>query len=70
MSEEKKPRKLEEIQREYQELCTRAGHIQYQVHALSTDLELVNKTLREVNLEAFSAQKAEADAKAAAEGAS
>lgn len=63
-------RTVKEIQHQYAELCTRAGHIQYQIHALSRDLDLVNDTLREINLEAFEAQKVEDEAKKSEESSS
>lgn len=63
MSEAKKERSLPEIQTQYAELCTRAGHIQYQISALSKDLDLVNEELRKINLEAYESKKAEDAAK-------
>lgn len=62
MSENKK-RSIPEIQAEYQNLALRAGHIQYQIVTMQGDLELLNKSLRDLNLEA-AAVKAEEDAKA------
>lgn len=62
MSEEKKSRSLQEIQSDYQNLCVKAGHIQYQISVMSEDLALVNKTLKDLNFEGAAAQ-----AKAAAE---
>lgn len=59
MSENKKERSLAEIQTQYAELCTRAGHIQYQISALSKDLDLVNEELRKINLEAYESKKTE-----------
>lgn len=56
MAEEKPKRTVAEIQQEYGQLCTRAGHVQYQLHAHSKDLELINQTLRDLNFEAASAQ--------------
>lgn len=56
MNEEKKSRSLEEIQQEYQNLCLKAGHLQYQISAISKDLELVNGQLREINFEAAAVQ--------------
>ncbi len=47
-----KERKVEDIQSEYGQLCTKAGHLQYQIYALSKDLALVNEQLRELNFEA------------------
>lgn len=62
MSEEKKPRTIADIQAEYQNLCTKAGHLQYQIHALDLDLKVVNDALRDLNLEASSLQKANDEA--------
>lgn len=66
MSEVKK-RTIADIQAEYQGSCTRAGHLQYQVFTLQKDLDLLNDKLRELNLEAAAVQRAEDEAKAAAE---
>lgn len=67
MSKEfKAPRKLEEIQADYQRLCVQAGHIQYQVFTLNKDLALLNDQLRDLNLEGAAAQEC---AKKEAEGA-
>lgn len=60
---EKPKRSIPEIQGEYQTLCTKAGHVQYQIFTLSKDLEMMNQELRDLNLEA-AAVKAEEDAKA------
>ncbi len=75
--EEAKPaRTVEQIQNEYTQQCVRAGHTQYQIAQLQKDLELMNRSLRDLNLEAATVQaknlaadaakKAE-EAKAAAE---
>lgn len=65
---EKPSRTINEVQAEYGNLCTRAGHLQYQLYTFSKDLEAVNSTLRDLNLEAASIQakevKAAAEAKA------
>lgn len=66
MSEEKKPRSIAEIQAQYQSLCTRAGHLQYQIDAIGKDLVQVNEALRNLNFEAVTAQNAEAEAAKAA----
>jgi len=60
----KAPRKLEEIQAEYQRLCLQAGHIQYQMSTLEKDLSLLNEQMRDLNLEGAAAQKAAAEAAA------
>lgn len=56
MSETKKPRTMQELQGEYQGLCTKAGDLQYKIWALKKDLELVNDTLRNINFEAVESQ--------------
>lgn len=57
MSDEiKKERTVADIQTEYQNLCVKAGHIQYQVFALETDLKMVNETLKALNIEAATLQ--------------
>lgn len=58
-------RKVEEIRQDYTNLCVKAGHLNYQIKTLQQDLEAVYSTLRDLNLEAASAQKAEDEAKAA-----
>ena len=63
---EKKERTKEDIQLEYSQLCARAGQLHYQVYALSKDLELVDKALLDLNLEAAKMDKDAAEAKAAA----
>lgn len=65
----KAPRSIPEIQSEYQQLCTKAGHLQYQAFCHEKDLAIVNDELRSLNLEAAAAQQAanEAAAKAEAE---
>ena len=65
MEEEKKTRTVEQIGQEYQVLCTRAGHTQYQIDALSNDLDMMNEELRSLNLEAADIKGKEAAAKAA-----
>lgn len=62
MSETKK-RTIEEIQQQYQGLCLRAGHLQYQINAHELDLEQINSTLRDLNLEAAAVKEAEEKAK-------
>jgi hypothetical protein len=52
MSEEKKVRSVSDIHVEYSQLCSRAGHLQYQLHVLSKDLDIINDQLRALNLEA------------------
>lgn len=66
-----KKRTLPEIQQEYQNLCLKAGHLQYQVSVFSGDLDMVNKELRSLNFEAaaLKAEDEKASAKAVEEGA-
>jgi len=64
---EKKTRTVAEIQQEYQGLCFKAGHLQYQISALSKDLELLNSTMRDLNFEAASVQAKESEASKASE---
>lgn len=64
---DKKPRSIPEIQVEYQNLCLKAGQLQYQVAALNKELEIVNDAIRDLNFEAAASKKAEDDAKAASE---
>jgi hypothetical protein len=66
MSEIKKPaRSVSDIQDEYSKLCFKAGHLQYQISALSKDLELLNSTMRDLNFEAAAAQAKAAEVAAA-----
>lgn len=70
----KAPRKIEEIQREYVQLCTRAGDVQFKVKSLSADLDMLNGQIQELTIEALAAQQQAAKeaaeaAKAAAEAA-
>lgn len=60
----KAPRELAEIQREYVQLCTRAGDLAYKIDCHKRDLALVTEALRDLNFEAAAAQ-AEANKKAA-----
>lgn len=62
MNEEKKERSVVEIQTEYQNLCAKAGHLQYTVDVYQRDLERINATLRDLNNEHAKAKQAEADA--------
>jgi hypothetical protein len=47
------------IQDEYTRVCNKAGHIQYQISALSKDLELINQTLRDLNQEHYKVRELE-----------
>jgi hypothetical protein len=50
------PRKLDEIQKDYFDLRSRAGEVQYQIHVLSENLKEINKALVAVNNEAAARQ--------------
>ena len=65
---EKPKRTVEEVQREYNQGCLRAGHMQYQIAVLSKDLNILNDALRDLNFEAatIQAKNNEEAAKAAA----
>ena len=71
VEEPKARRKIAEIQQEYQQLCLRAGHTQYQLYTLKKDMELINDSLRNLNAEATAVKPLEdaENAKAAAEAA-
>jgi septation ring formation regulator EzrA len=56
-------RTVEEISQEYSRLCAKAGHCQYQIETLKKDLEMINQTLRDLNLEAAKAKEAAEKAK-------
>lgn len=58
----KAPRTLAEVQAEYQGLCTRVGHTQYQIYGLTKELELFNQKLRDLNFEGAAIQQAAAEA--------
>lgn len=45
-------RTVEAIHKDYSQLCSQAGHLQYQIVTLQQDLDILNKQLRELNLEA------------------
>ena len=51
-SNENKQRSISDVSQEYQQLCTKAGHLQYQIDAFSKDLSLLNSTMRDLNFEA------------------
>ena len=59
MSEEKKLRSMEEIQTEFGTLCTKAGHLQYQISVFKEDLALLNAQIKELNFEAAKVKAAE-----------
>ena len=66
---EKKARTREDIQMEYSQLCARAGQLQYQIYALGKDLEIVDKSLLDLNLEAAKLDQDASAAKAIEEAA-
>lgn len=60
--ETKKEKTVEDLQREYTQLCSKAGHLQYQVSMLTAELSVVNESLKAINLEAAAlAQQVKAD---------
>lgn len=63
----KAPRTVPEISQQYTQLCTQAGHLQYEIATKTKDLDLLNSTLRDLNNEAYAAQQAEKEAKAKAD---
>lgn len=64
-NKEKKARTVAEIQQEYQVLCVRSGHTQYQIATMSKDLELLNSSMRDLNFEAAAVQAQQSNAEAA-----
>lgn len=58
-------RTLEQIQGEFNLLCAKAGHAQYQISVLEKDLEVINRQIEDLNLEASQLSKAEAEKAAA-----
>lgn len=61
MSEQAK-RSLEDIQKDYQSLCLKAGHIQYQIYVHTSDLGLLNDQIKDLNFEAAKLHSAQAPA--------
>lgn len=66
MSEENKPRTINEIQQEYQGYCLKAGDLQYRIDAFKRDLDLTNERMRALNAEAAAVKAAESNAAAEA----
>jgi hypothetical protein len=64
MSEVKKERTMEEIQKEYGAICASTGQLQYQAFIISKDLELLNSKLRDLNIEAAGVAKKAQEASA------
>lgn len=56
MSDNEQKRTVEVIHREYSQLCSQAGHLQYNITVLTKDLELLNEQLKSLNLEAAAIQ--------------
>jgi hypothetical protein len=65
MSEDQKPapRTLEEINKEYTTLCSKAGELQYRVEIEKIQIAQINQKLQELNKEG--AERFELDKKAA-----
>ena len=61
---EVEPRALDEITKEYNNLCAQAGAIQYQIYVYRKELEQVNQALIRVNGEAAKRNKLDQEAKA------
>lgn len=55
-------REISVIQTEYQQLCTKLGHLNYQIDAHKRDCDLIISSLRDLNLEAVATQAASAEA--------
>lgn len=65
MSKEfKVPRLKAEIEKDYMNLCARAGDLQYKISRHEKDLESLNSQLQDLNLEFAASAKAEAEVKA------
>lgn len=48
----KEEKTLDSLQVEYTQLAAKAGHLQFQLWGLEEELKVVNKLLRDLNLEA------------------
>ncbi len=57
------PRSLDEIQKEYAEVSTRAGQAQYQAYVMQKDLEELNRRLLTLNQEAHERNRLDNEAK-------
>lgn len=53
---ETKTRTFEDVQMEYSQLALRAGSLQYEIHVKSKDLEMLNDSMRKLNMEAAKLQ--------------
>lgn len=51
------PRGMEEIQKEYNQVCNQAGDFQYRIKVMKNDLNQINQKLMELNHEAIDARK-------------
>jgi chromosome segregation ATPase len=59
MSEIKPVKSSQDVQLEYNRLCSRAGHLQYTISTLEKDLEQVNEALRDLNQQHHEARERE-----------
>jgi len=59
---EKKQRTLQDVNKDYQMGCLKAGQMQYQIVTLQKDLDLLNATLRDLNFEGAHLQSVTAEA--------
>lgn len=50
--QKKEPRALEDINKEYNQLCLKAGDLQYRIKCFGGELENINHALLQVNQEA------------------
>lgn len=60
----KQERTIDQIQQEYAALATKSGQLNYQVFVWKTDVELLNKQMRDLNFEAAAIKGKEAQANA------
>ncbi len=67
MEENKKERSSAEIQQEYQQVCAKAGHLQYSIAQTQLDLEQLNAALRGLQVEHSKAKEREKNAAKSAE---
>lgn len=63
-SKQPEPRSLDEINKDYAELCARAGESQYKVKIEQERLEQLNSALKNLNAEGAARQKLNSEAKA------
>lgn len=55
-------RTVEDIQKDFNNLAFKAGHLQFQIDCNTGDLNKINQTLKDLNLEFVAAKNAEAKA--------